>query len=57
MIATGVDAKIQEGEKDVTESFPSTWKDFISHSYWSKVLRRIEVENTKILLQYALKNL
>lgn len=57
MIATGIDAKIQEGEKDVTESFPSTWKDFISHSYWSKVLRRIEVENTKILLQYALKNL
>lgn len=32
-------AQIQDGEKDVTESFPSTWKDFISHSYWSKVLR------------------
>lgn len=40
-------AQIQDGEKDVTESFPSTWKDFISHSYWSKVLREFLQKNKK----------
>ena len=48
VMMTDITARIQDGEKDVTESFPSTWKDFISHSYWSKVLREFLQKNKKI---------